>query len=96
MVVPTGAVFVVGPIERFRPERFNRRIRDDPPYQSFDPAVAGRATLLCLADDTSKGWSKVRGCGSNIEVVVWVDVAIWNFVVGDRSGRGLGAKLADF
>ena len=46
MVVPTGAVFVVGPIERFRPEGFNRRIRDDPPYHSFDPAVAGRATLL--------------------------------------------------
>jgi len=56
MVVPTGAVFVVGPIERFRPEGFNRRIRDDPPYQSFDPAVAGRVTLLRPADGTSKGW----------------------------------------
>ena len=33
-----------------------RRLLDDPPYQSFDPAVAGRATLLRLADDTSKGW----------------------------------------
>ena len=41
MVVPTGAV-VCGradglhwPIERFSCEWFNRRIRDDPPYQSL-------------------------------------------------------------
>lgn len=38
----------------------------------------------------------VRRCGRPGGVVVWVDVAIRDFVDGDRSGGALGAKLADF
>lgn len=38
----------------------------------------------------------VRRCGRPGGVVVWVDVAIRDFVDGDRGGGGLGAKLADF
>jgi hypothetical protein len=37
MVVPTGVVFVIGPIERFRPEGFNRRIR---PTTSIDDGTS--------------------------------------------------------
>jgi hypothetical protein len=55
-----------------------------------------KVTLLRLADDTSKGWSKVRGCGRPGGVVGCTDVAIRDFVDGDRGGGGLGAKLADF
>ena len=38
----------------------------------------------------------VRRCGRPGGVVVWGDVAIRDFVDGDRGGGGLGAKLADF
>ena len=62
------------------------RLLDGRPYYALSPLRGG----------ATKGWSKVRGCGSDSEVVGWVDVANRNFVVGDRGGRGLGAKLADF
>lgn len=43
-----------------------------------------------------EGFSKVRVCGSEGGVVEYSDVAIRDFVVGDRGGGGLGARFADF
>jgi hypothetical protein len=43
-----------------------------------------------------EGFSKVRVCGSEGGVVEYSDVAIRNFVVGDRGGGGLGARFTDF
>ena len=39
---------------------------------------------------------KVRGCERPGEVLGWVDVAIRDFLVGGRSGGGLGARLTNF
>ena len=49
-----------------------------------------------LRGGAPKGWSKVRGCERPGEVIESVDVAIRDFVVGDRGGGGLGARFTDF
>jgi hypothetical protein len=41
-------------------------------------------------------FSKVRVCGREGEVIEYNDVAIRDFVVGDRGGGGLGARFTDF
>ena len=41
-------------------------------------------------------FSKVRVCGSEGEVIEYSDVAIRDFLVGDRGGGGLGARFTDF
>ena len=69
------------------------------PYYAPSPlrgACFAKASQPEGAEDMSKGWSKVRRCGSDSEVVGWVDVAIRDFVDGDRGSGGLGTKLADF
>ena len=43
-----------------------------------------------------EGFSKVRVCGSEGGVVECADVAIRDFVVGDRGSGGLGARFTDF